>query len=81
MSQHLIHVRVRHAAPGSTEDKNGWDGGAEGRRGGGENKKQNQKEKKKSHEPKKEREKDAEDDKIGISNKWKRGGKKKWKKR
>lgn len=47
VSQHLIHVRVRHAAPGSTENKNG--DGTENQRKGGrregrkQKKKQNQK--------------------------------------
>lgn len=74
VSQHLIHVRVRHAAPGSTENKNGSGDreSKEGRVEGGEDTEEKTKKKKpkpKPQEPKKYRKKDVENNKIGISNK------------
>lgn len=52
VSQHLIHVRVRHAAPGSTENKNGSGDGEpkEGWVKGGEETEEKQKQK--PYEPK-----------------------------
>ena len=46
VSQHLIHVRVRHAAPGSTENKKrGWERRTKGRVGGGRGRKGRKKKK------------------------------------
>lgn len=54
VSQHLIHVRVRHAAPGSTENKNGSGDGEpkEGQVKGGEETEEKPKPKPKPYEPK-----------------------------
>lgn len=79
VSQHLIHVRVRHATPGSTKNKKQEGvGGAENQKGGLERRRRNRKRKK----PKNKKttraekiEKEVENDKIDVSNKWKRGEK------
>lgn len=60
VSQHLIHVRVRHAAPGSTKNKKRrWERRTKGRVGGGRGRKgsgKKQKKKKKNHTSRKNRE-------------------------